>query len=182
MQNRSFTLLACEAGVILTCSLAQAATATVSKADRYFLSSAATMDMTGAHAGQMAANQASASEVKDFARMLVQDDSDAFGHLAEVAAKVGVQIPRGINSGRIPSLEGLFALKGTQFDRQFARDEARAETRALAAFRHEAKYGQNADVKQYATKMIPVIENDLKRAQQCVAPAAKAKQQLTRKL
>jgi putative membrane protein len=173
MQNRSFTLLACGAGLMLTCSLAQAAIATVSKADKDFLSSAATMDMTGAHAGQMAANQASASEVKDFARMLVQDHSDAFGHLAEVAAKVGVQIPRGINSSRIPSLEGLAPLKGTRFDRQFARDEVTAETRELAAFRHEAKYGQNTDVKQYATKIIPVIENDLKRAQQCATSATK---------
>src|ERR1039457_6761514 len=33
MQNRSFTLLACGAGVILACALAQAATGTVSKAD-----------------------------------------------------------------------------------------------------------------------------------------------------
>jgi putative membrane protein len=114
--------------------------------------------------------------------MLAQDDSNAFGHLAEVAAKVGAQIPRGINSGRIPSLQGLVPLKGTRFDRQFARDEVTAETRALAAFRHEAKYGQNADVKEYATKMIPVIENDLKRAQQCATSAAKTKQQLTRKL
>jgi putative membrane protein len=152
------------------------------QADKDFLSSAATMDMTGAHAGQMAANQASASEVKDFARMLVQDDSDAFGHLAEVAAKVGVQIPRGINSGRIPSLEGLVPLKGTRFDRQFARDEVTAETRELAAFRYEAKYGQNPDVKQYATKIIPVIENDLKRAQECATSASKTRQQLTRKM
>ena len=181
MQKGRLTLPICGAGVILTCSLALAATATVSKADRDFLSSSATRDMTGAHAGQMAAIQASASEVKDFARMLVQDDSDAFGHLAEVAAKFGVQIPTGINSGRIPWLEGLVTLKGTRFDRQFARDEVTAETRALVAFRHEAKYGQNTDVKQYATKMIPVIQNDLKRAQQCATSAAKTKQQLTAK-
>jgi putative membrane protein len=124
------------------------------------------MDMTGAHEGEMAQNKASHAEVKDFARMLVKDESESFGHLAELAAKDGVAIPRGIDAARIAEIKGLSGLKGAQFDRQFVHDEVGAEQRALAAFKREAKYGENSDLKAYANNMIPVFDNDLRRAQQ----------------
>jgi predicted outer membrane protein len=75
----------------------------------------------------MAQNNAKSAEVKEFARMLVKDDGESFGHLAELAAKTGVTIPRGINASRIPAIEGLTNLNGAPFDRQFTKDEIAAE-------------------------------------------------------
>jgi putative membrane protein len=148
------------------CAIALSA-ASVSKTDKEFVNTAATMDMTGANEGQMAQNKASRAEVKDFARMLVQDDSQQYGQLAELAAKNGVSVPKGINTGRIPTAKQLASLNGTRFDQQFARDQIAAEQRSLAIFKHEAHYGQNAELKAFANKMIPVIQTDLKRAEEC---------------
>lgn len=167
MQKSSMLTLACGTAALMVCAAAQAAS--VSRADREFMSTAATMDMTGAHEGQLAQDKASSAEVKDFARMLAKDDGESFGRLAEVATRAGVTIPRGINTAHIQEIRTLEAMKGSRFDRQFARNEVTAEQRALTVFKREAKYGENSDVKAYATSMIPVLDNDLKRAEQCAA-------------
>ena len=139
--------------------------ASISRADREFLDSAATIDMTEAHEGQMAQNGASRPEVKQFAQTLVQDYTNSYGQIAELAAKENVTIPKGINAVRIRPIEQLGSLKGAQFDRQFAREQIVAEQRAIAVFKREAEHGENADVKAYAAKTVPVLEKDLKQAQ-----------------
>ena len=169
MQNRSIPMLACGTAALLICAAAQAAP--VNRVDREFLNTAATMDMTGAHAAQMAQDKAASGEVKDFARMLAKDDGESFGHLQNVAVKIGATIPRGIDTGRIPEIKALDSLNGTRFDRQFTHVEITAEQRALTVFRHEAKYGQNGDLKAYASRMIPVLDTDLKRAEECAKTA-----------
>lgn len=171
MRNYRTLFVVCAAAVSVAAGSALAAS--VSRTDREFMISAATIDMTAAHEGQMAADHAVRDDVRDFARMLTKDDSESFGHLAELAAKTGVTIPRGIDTARIPAVQGLAALKGSRFDRQFTRDEIANEQRALAVFKREAKYGQNSDVKAYANNMIPVFDNDLKRARQIASADTK---------
>jgi len=173
MQNRSMLMLACGTAVVLVCAVAQASS--LSKNDRDFMNSVATMDMTGAHASEMAQTKATSSEVKDFAKMLAKDNSESFGHLAELAAKTGATIPRGINAARIPAIQGLTNLNGAQFDRQFTKAQIAAEQHALTVFKREAKYGQNDDLKAYANRMIPIADNDLKRAQQVWGETSKTK-------
>lgn len=170
MQKRSPLMLVCGAVALVFCAGAQATS--LSRADREFMNQVATMDMTGAHEGQMAQDKAANPQVKDFARMLVKDESESFGHLAELANRNGVSIPRGINAAKIPEIRGLAGMSGARFDHQFTRDEVNAEQDALTVFKHEAKYGQSNDLKAYANNMIPVVTNDLKRAQEC-ANAAK---------
>ena len=167
MQKSSLLMLVCGAAAMVVCGAAQAMSP--SRADRDFMNAVATMDMTGAHEGRLAEDKTTNAEVKDFARMLVKDESESFGHLEEVASKAGVTIPRGINSARIPEIRMLEHLSGVRFDHQFARDEVAAQQHALAVFKREAKYGGNTDVKAYAASMIPVLDHDLKRAQQCAA-------------
>ena len=127
----------------------------------------ATTDMTEAHEGQVAENRANRADVKDFAKTLVQDHTDSYQHLTELAAKCGISIPTGINVGRNPEIQQLARLKGERFDLQFDKDEIMDHQRAIAVFKREAAHGQDADVKAFATKMIPVLEKHLNQAEQC---------------
>jgi hypothetical protein len=61
---------------------------------------AARTDMTEAHEGQMAENQASSAGVKDLGKTLVQDHMQSYEELTALAAKTGVSIPKGINNGK----------------------------------------------------------------------------------
>ncbi len=72
--------------------------ASLSRADREFMNTAAKMDMIDAHEGQMAENQASGTGTKDLAKALVQDHSQSYTQIAGLAAKKSVSIPKGINA------------------------------------------------------------------------------------
>lgn len=172
MKNCTRLIQTCSAAALFAVGLAAATT--LSKADRDFLNSAARMDMTAVHEAQMADNQATRADVKDLARKVEKDDNDAFNQLSQLAVKTGVTIPQGINSAKVPAIEGLVNLKGAHFDRQFAKDQVAGEQQALALFRREAKSGRDTDVKAYASKMIPVLDNDLKQARQCAAATPKS--------
>jgi len=143
----------------------------LSRADRQFVDMVATTDMTEAHEGQVAENQASRAEVKDFAKTLVQDHTQSYEELTELAAKVGIAIPKGINVGKNIEIQQLARLKGERFDQQFDRDEIADHHRVLASVKREAAHGQDPDVKAYAAKMIPVLEKHLGLAEQCAKQA-----------
>jgi putative membrane protein len=151
------------------------AAASLSKADKQFMDAAARADMIEAHEGQMAANHASQDSVKTFAKALVQDHTPSYADLSQLAAKTGASIPKGINAAKDPAIEQLARLKGSGFDRQFTRDEIAATRLDLALFKREAAHGQDADVKAYASKMVPVLEKDLQAAQQAGKPVTVAR-------
>ena len=148
--------------------------ASLNSVDRQFMITAAKTDMTEAHEGEMAESQAKGADVKGFAEKIVKDDTEAYGHLIELAGKTGVSIPRGIDAAKDQTIQVLVHLKGGSFDRQFARDEIDANRRALAAFKMEAAHGHDPDVKAYAAKMIPILERDLHLAEDCAKAAARS--------
>ncbi len=146
--------------------------ADLSKTDKAFLTMAADTNMIQAHLGQMAQNDASSADVKDYGQKLAQNHTTAYQELAELASKTGVTIPKGIDVRRERSVQELKGVKGTLFDRRFVSAEVRENERILAEFRREAEHGQNADVKAYASKMVPIMEDDLHTAER-LAKAAK---------
>ena len=156
-----------------TCCFALAVyAASLSNADRQFLTMAAKADMSEAHEGQMAANQAKRGDVKDFAKVMVQDHTDNYERLTQLAAKTGATIPKGINAAKDRTMMQLVHLKGEHFDRQFAMDEITAHKQAIAMFKHEAATAKDPDVKAFAADTIPVLEKHLKLAEACAkAPA-----------
>jgi putative membrane protein len=145
----------------------------VSSADKQFMIMAAKADMTEANEGQLAENQAKRDEVKDFARMLVKDHTESYEGLTELAAKLGVTIPKGIDTGKDRTIQQLVHLKDAHFDVQFVRDEIASHKQALAAFKREAASGSDADVKAFAAKTIPVLEKHLQAAEAAAKPAMK---------
>lgn len=158
-------------GLALLGGAASVRAANLSRADKQFVDMIATADMTEAHEGQVAENHATRADVKDFAKTLVQDHTQAYEQLTELAAKDGISIPKGINVARNSEIQQLTRLKGVRFDQQFDRDEIADHQRVLASVKREAAQGQDPDVKAYAAKMIPVLEKHLSLAQQCAKQA-----------
>jgi putative membrane protein len=170
MQSRSILL---SSGVLALLAAVGSVSAAMSSADKQFMIMAARTDMIEAHEGQIAEQQADKAEVKDLAKMLVQDHTDAYVHLSALAARTGVTIPKGIDAAKDRSIEQLAHAKGAGFDRLFTRDEVADHKQALAAFKRESMRGKDSDVKAYATSMIPVLEKHLQEAEQCAKSAAK---------
>lgn len=140
--------------------------ADLSSTDRAFLKSAADANMTEAHLGKMAQDRAADTGVKDFGQTLVQDHTKAYEELTVVANKTGESIPKGIDVRRNRAIEELTRQKGIGFDRRFVTHEIQDHRKTITEFKREAENGQNADIKAYAQKMIPTLEEHLRKAEE----------------
>lgn len=145
--------------------LASAQSSNLSNSDKKFLEMAADANMSEAHLGKMAESQASAVGVKDFGQKLVRDHTNAYHELDVLAKKIGATIPKGINVRQDNAIEGLMRVKGNSFDHRFLREEVRDHEKVLTEFRREAEHGREPDVKAYASKMIPTLEQHLHTAE-----------------
>jgi putative membrane protein len=147
-----------------------ATSGSVSNADKQFMIAAARAHMTEAHEAQVSENQAVGADVKTLAKAIDADHTKAYVELSELASKLGVSIPKGIDISKNASFERMVHLKGERFDHEFVTDEVAAHRQALAMFKREAEHGKNADVRDYASRMIPVVEGHLKQAEACAKP------------
>jgi putative membrane protein len=151
-----------------------ASAASLSNADKQFLVTVAQTDMTEAHQGQMALNQAGRADVKDLGKTLATDSTHSYEELTDLAAKNSVVIPKGIDAAKIHSVHQLAHLKGNRFDVLYTKDEIAAQKRAVAMFKREAERGRDADLKAWASKMLPVVEKHLQLAQQSSKTAGRS--------
>jgi putative membrane protein len=140
-----------------------------------FLDMAAQIDMTEAHLGQLAADQASAQNVKDFAQMLVTDHTNDYTQLGTIATKAGLTVPKGLDAQHDKMIAPFEKLKGAAFDRRFAHEMVAGHQKAIAAYKKEAETGQNADLKAYASQTLPTLEKHLQAAEDLAKPKATTK-------
>lgn len=137
----------------------------LSKSDASFLQMAAEADMTSAHLGQDAEGHAANDQVKDFGKKLTTDHTNDYQQLSELATKTGEAIPKGIDKQNDHEITSLDRVKGKTFDHAFLTHEVTEHERLVRAFRQEAEHGTNPDVKAYANKALPTIEQHLHDAQ-----------------
>jgi putative membrane protein len=164
-------LFCCALGAVP--ALAQKAGATA-MSDQQFIDFAAQTDMTEAHLGQAAANQAASQEVRDFAQMLVTDHTTDYTQLGTIATKAGLTVPKGLDAQHDKMVAPFEKLKGAAFDHRFSREMVMGHTKAIAEYKREAQDAQNPDVKAYASQALPTLEKHLQTAKDLEKkPAAK---------
>ncbi len=149
---------------IALCCVPAFAQATASASDQKFVDFAAQTDMTEAHLGQMAQEQASGQDVKDFAQTLVTDHTDDYNKLTAAATKAGATVPKGIDAANNKMIAPFEKMKGAAFDRRFERDMVTGHTKAIAEYKRAEADLQNPDLKAYATAALPVLEKHLQAA------------------
>jgi putative membrane protein len=148
-------------GAGVYCLPAAGRTAASAKSDEAFLATAAQADMTIVHMGKMAQERAETPSLKDFANTLVQDHTNDYQELTELASKAGHGIPKVIDKHNDRTIATLDHYKGKTFDHAFLETQAAEHERLVSAFKREAEHGSNPDVKAYANKALPTIEQHL---------------------
>jgi putative membrane protein len=129
--------------------------------DQQFVDFAAQTDMTEAHLGQMAADQAAAQDVKDYAQMLVTDHTSDYRQLSDVAGKANLTVPKGLDAAHDKMIMPFHALKGAAFDHRYVQEMVMGHTKAIAEYKREAADAQNADLKAYANQALPTLQKHL---------------------
>lgn len=129
--------------------------------DQKFVDMAAQTDMAEAHLGQMAADQASSQDVKDFAQTLVTDHTSDYQQLQAAATKTGLTVPKGLDAGHDKMIAPFEKLKGVAFDRRFTRDMVSGHEKAVTAYKREATEASSPDIKSYASTALPTLQKHL---------------------
>ena len=137
----------------------------VPSADEQFLKDAAAGGMMEVELGKIAADKAVNDQVKAFGRQMQQDHGKANDELKTLAANKGVQIPTALAGKPKRTVDRLSKLSNAEFDRQYIRTMIDDHKEDLKAFQREADKGKDPDVKQFASKYVPMVQNHLEMAQ-----------------
>lgn len=143
-------------------------------ADAPFIGAAAMDGMAEIEHGRLAAQNASSAEVKRFAQRMIDDHSKAAGGLKELASRKEVALETELDDQHQAMQDQLAKLKGAAFDKAYMGHMVKAHLQAVAQFQQEAKAGQDADVKAWAAKMLPMLQEHVKLASAINATAGKA--------
>jgi len=126
--------------------------------DRKFFKKAAQGGMAEVALGQMAADKAESGAVKNFGQRMVTDHGKANQELKDLAASEGVTLPTEMSAEAKALQKELSGLSRAEFDKAYMKEMLKDHKKDISAFKREAEQGQDADVKNWAAKTLPTLQ------------------------
>jgi putative membrane protein len=148
------------AGLLVAVPCANAETM-VSMADTNFIRAAAQGGMTEVKLGELAAANGMRDDVKEFGQMMVKDHTAINVDLKALAAQKGVTLPDSLDAKHQGMVDKMAALTGSGFDVAYINGMIKAHQKDAKAFKAESAATQDADIKSFLDKSIPVVEAHL---------------------
>jgi len=142
---------------------------TMSGMDNTFAVKAAQGGEAEVELGRLAVKNSSNPDVKAFGQRMVDDHSTAGKDLKDIASKDSISLPGGMNAKDQATYNRLSKLTGADFDRAYMKDMVADHKEDIAEFRKEANSGSNDDLKSFAAKTLPTLEDHLRVAQKTEA-------------
>lgn len=134
-------------------------------ADNHFVMDAAMGGMAEVELGKLAAEKASRDEVKRFGQRMVDDHGKANDELKSLAQSKTITLPTAIGAKHKATVDRLSKLSGEAFDRAYVQEMLKDHQKDVAAFRTESRTGRDPEVKAWAGKTLPTLEEHLKMIQ-----------------
>jgi putative membrane protein len=129
--------------------------------DKKFVRDAAIAGMTEVKLGQLAADKGSTDAVRQFGQKMADDHSKANTELKQLASQDNIPVPDSLDSKHQSVVDNLSKLSGPAFDKAYIKDQKKDHERAVQEFQNEANNGSNPDVKGFASKTLPTIQEHL---------------------
>jgi putative membrane protein len=141
------------------------ASAKLAGADKTFVEKAAVGGMAEVQLGNLAQQKAASDQVKQFGARMVTDHSKANDELKQIASTKGVQLPSALDDKHKKDMDRLQKMSGADFDKAYMSHMVDDHKQDVAEFKKEANGGKDGDVKGFAAKTLPTLEEHLKLAQ-----------------
>lgn len=143
----------------------------LAKEDVDFMQNAALDGMLEVELGKLAQQKATQDPVKKFGARMAQDHAKSGEDLKKLAAAKGVALPTALDRKHLKVVDDL--TKTSRFDHEYMEYMVKDHKADIRAFEKEANSGKDADVKGFASKTLPTLQEHLKRAE-TTASAIKA--------
>lgn len=134
-------------------------------ADDHFVMEVAATNLAEIDLGKVAADKASNSKVKDFANRMVNDHTKANAELKELADSKHITVATMIDAQHKSLRDKLAGMSGAAFDRMYIDEMVKGHEAAVEKFRKESTSGADSEVKAWALKTLPTIQEHYKMAQ-----------------
>lgn len=131
-----------------------------------FVTQAAISDLFEIQSSKLAAERAD-DKTKLFAKKMIEDHEKTSGELkaAVQSGKVKAELPTALDSAHQSKLDKLRDLTGADFTKQYHDDQVTAHKNAVDLFKRYAEGGNNPELKSWAEKTKPHLDEHLKMAQ-----------------
>lgn len=130
-----------------------------------FVMDAAVGSMAEVELGRLATERASNDRVKQFGQRMVTDHGKANDELKALAQTKNITLPSDLDERHKATRDRLAKLSGDAFDRAYMREMVMDHRKDVTEFRRESQSGKDPDIKAWAAKMLPTLEDHLKQAQ-----------------
>lgn len=135
------------------------------QADQAFVKKAGSGNIAEVQEGELAVQKSHNPAVQEFGRWMQTDHTMAQGPLMQSAQSSNIQVPTKPDAAAMDSMKKLQTASGTQFDRQYIDGAVTDHQKTVKLFQNEAQNGQDAQLKTYATAMLPALQAHLQEAQ-----------------
>jgi putative membrane protein len=131
-----------------------------------FVKEVATSDMFEIAASKLAQDKGNAPE-KTFASQMIADHTKTSTELKGLVTggKVKVELPTVLDSSHQSKLDKLKGESGKDFSADYDSQQVSAHKDAVSLFERYAKGGDNADLKDWASKTLPALKHHLEMAE-----------------
>ena len=134
------------------------------KTDQSFLKEAAAGGMMEVELGRVATQNAASDRVKQFGQRMVDDHSKANDELKQLAAREDVTLPGTMSAADKKQVDRLSKLHGVAFDRAYMQAMVDDHQKDVAKFRQQSTKAQDPDIKEFAARTLPTLEQHLQMA------------------
>lgn len=126
--------------------------------DAQFMVKAAQSDMTEIKTSQLAQERGASDSVKQYGQMMITEHTKSTKELTALAGQKEVTLPQELAPKQQALYDKLSKLSGKEFDREYLAGQKMAHAETAAFFQDQLQKGKDEDVKQFATKVLPVVK------------------------
>ena len=160
-------------GLLVSPLVAQQANRIISSSDSAFVTGAAQGGMAEVELGNLAVQKAANQQVKQFGQRMVTDHTKINDELKAVTSSKGISLPTALDPKDQATKKHLEGLNGAAFDHAYMEDMVRDHKHDIAEFQREADHGGDPDVKAFASKTLPILQEHLRLAEQTLSQVKK---------
>jgi putative membrane protein len=133
--------------------------------DRKFVMDSLKHGMAEVELGKMASEKASNDGVKQFGQRMADDHGKAGDELKKIAQDKGITPPAEMDPKHKKLHDRLSKMSGADFDRAYMDEMVKDHRNDVKEFQREAKNAKDPDVKSFASKTLPTLQEHLKQAE-----------------
>ncbi|HEY9847706.1 MAG TPA: DUF4142 domain-containing protein [Candidatus Caenarcaniphilales bacterium] len=149
----------------------------ISALDRQFLLDALEGGQAALRLSELAVQRGTSNEVKEFARAEIQEQQQVGPQLRRLAEQRGVTPPTDLGPRYEAVIATLSNLSGAEFDRAYIKEGGvRGHAEIEAIYQRQVDLGQDQELKDFASKSLPLIQTHLRTARSLASNNAKTSQ------